>query len=253
MKNLTDKQAVITGGGSGIGRAIVRRFAGAGAFVTILESSEEAGKGVVGEIERAGGKARVIGCDVSNTESVRQAFASIERFDILVNNAGIAHIGTVEQTTPEDLDRVYSVNVKGVYHCLHIGIPIMLANGGGVILNLASIASKIGIQDRFAYSMSKGAVFSMTLSVARDYVEKGIRCNCLCPARIHTPFVDGFIEKNYPDKKEEMFKKLSAYQPLGRMGTPQEVAALAHFLCSDEASFLTGSAYDIDGGVIHLR
>ena len=129
----------------------------------------------------------------------------------------------------------------------------MLRRGGGVILNLASIASKIGIQDRFAYSMSKGAVFSMTLSVARDYVDKGIRCNCICPARIHTPFVDGFLEKNYPDSKDEMFKKLSAFQPLGRMGTPDEVAALAYFLCSDEAAFLTGSAYDIDGGVIHLR
>jgi NAD(P)-dependent dehydrogenase (short-subunit alcohol dehydrogenase family) len=247
------KHALITGGGSGIGRAMARRFASAGAHVTILDSDEKAAQKVVAEIEQAGGSSRATGCDVSNTESVSRAFSSVDQLDVLVNNAGIAHVGNVEATSPDDLDRIYAVNVKGVYHCMRAGIPLMLRRGGGVILNLASIASKIGIQDRFAYSMSKGAVFSMTLSVARDYVDKGIRCNCICPARIHTPFVDGFLEKNYPDSKDEMFKKLSAFQPLGRMGTPDEVAALAYFLCSDEAAFLTGSAYDIDGGVIHLR
>lgn len=253
MQNLKDKRAVVTGGGSGIGRAIALRFALAGAWVTILDFSEKAGNEVVEEIEKSGGKARAVTCDVSRIESVRSAFADLDHLDILVNNAGIAHVGTVEQTTPDDLDRVYTVNVKGIYHCLHIGVPMMVSSGKGVILNLASIASKIGIQDRFAYSMSKGAVLAMTLSVARDYVAKGVRCNCLCPARIHTPFVDGFLEKNYPESKAEMFEKLSNYQPIGRMGTPEEVAALAHFLCSDEAAFLTGSAYDIDGGVIHLR
>jgi NAD(P)-dependent dehydrogenase (short-subunit alcohol dehydrogenase family) len=253
MNDLKGKQAVITGGGSGIGRAIALRFAAAGAEVTILEANESEGQSVVEEIEKAGGVARVIACDVAKTDSVHHAFNSIPRLDILVNNAGIAHVGTVEQTSPEDLDRIYGVNVKGVYHCLHFGIPIMLANNGGVILNMASIASKIGLQDRFAYSMSKGAVMSMTFSVARDYVAKRIRCNCLCPARIHTPFVDGFLERNYPHNKEEMFAKLSTYQPIGRMGTSEEVAAFAYFLCSDEAAFLTGSAYDIDGGVIHLR
>ena len=156
--------------------------------------------------------------DVSNTESVRTAFAGLPRLDVLVNNAGIAHIGNVLNTTPEDLDRLYQINVRGAYHCLHFGIPIMLKNGGGSIVNLASIASKVGIPDRFAYSMSKGAVFSMTLSVARDFVDKGIRCNCVCPARVHTPFVDGFIAKNYPGQQAEMFAKLSAGQPIGRMG-----------------------------------
>lgn len=253
MSSLKNKQAAVTGAGSGIGRAIATRFAQAGASVAILDFSESAAKAVAEEISHAGGTARAVFCDVSSLDSVRQAFDSLGRLDILINNAGIAHVGTVEQTTPEDLDRIYSVNVKGVYHCLHAGVPKMRASGGGVILNLASIASKIGIADRFAYSMSKGAVLSMTLSVARDYVDKGIRCNCVCPARIHTPFVDGFLAKAYPDNQAEMFAKLSAYQPLGRMGTPEEVAALAHFLCSDEASFITGAAYDIDGGVINLR
>jgi len=246
------KTALITGAGSGIGAAIATRLAGEGASVIIFELTEEAGKKTADAIIAARGAVQVITGDVSNTESVRSAFAQIENLDILVNNAGIAHVGTVEQTGPEDLDRIYSVNVKGIYHCLHFGVPLLLKKGG-VILNLASIASKIGIQDRFAYSMSKGAALAMTLSVARDYVDKGIRCNCLCPARIHTPFVDGFLEKNYPANKEEMFRKLSAYQPLGRMGTPDEVASLAAFLCSDEASFITGAAYDIDGGVISLR
>jgi NAD(P)-dependent dehydrogenase (short-subunit alcohol dehydrogenase family) len=252
-RRLSGKHAVITGAGSGIGRAMACRLAAEGADLTLLEISPDAGAGTSDLIQKAGGLARLLTCDVSNTHSVREAFACIERVDILVNNAGVAAVGTVEQTSPEDLDRVYQVNVKGVYHGLHFAIPKMLSLGGGVILNLASIASKVGIQERFAYSMSKGAVLSMTLSVARDYVDKGIRCNCLCPARVHTPFVDGYIEKNYPNQKKEVFRQLSNYQPLGRMGSPEEIASLAAFLCSDEASFITGVSYDIDGGVIGLR
>lgn len=252
-KRLSGKHAVITGAGSGIGRAMACRLAAEGANLTLLEIFADAGAETAELIQNAGGLARLLSCDVSNTQSVRDAFARIDRVDILVNNAGIAAVGTVEQTSPEDLDRVYKVNVKGVYHGLHFGVPKMLSHGGGAILNIASIASKIGIQDRFAYSMSKGAVLSMTLSVARDYVDKGIRCNCLCPARVYTPFVDGYLEKNYPDRKEDVFRKLSEFQPLGRMGTPEEIAALAAFLTSDEAAFITGAAYDIDGGVVALR
>jgi len=250
---LQSRHALVTGAGSGIGRAIAERFAAEGAIVTVLDFVREAAESVVAGIRARGGQADAASCDVSDTEAVRRVFDALPRLDILVNNAGIAHIGTVETTTPADLDRVYAVNVKGVYHCLHFGMPKLLAQGGGVILNLASIASKVGLPDRFAYSMTKGAVLSMTLSVARDYVSRGIRCNCICPARVHTPFVDGFIAKTYPGREAEIFAKLSAAQPVGRMGEPSEIAALAAFLCSPESSFITGSAYDIDGGTTLLR
>jgi NAD(P)-dependent dehydrogenase (short-subunit alcohol dehydrogenase family) len=167
-----------------------------------------------------------------------------------VNNAGIAHIGTVTSTTEADLQRIYDVNVKGVYLCSKAAVPRMVEAGGGVILNLASIASLIGLLDRFAYSMSKGAVLTMTRSIAVDYIKQGIRCNCVCPARVHTPFVDGYLRDTYPGREQEMFRQLSEYQPIGRMAEPEEVAALALYLCSDEASFITGQAFPIDGGVL---
>ncbi len=247
------KQAVVTGGGSGIGRAIAERLAAEGASVAIFELRAEAGAEAAAAIRAAGGSARVIACDVANTESVRAAFAQVEKLDVLVNNAGIAHVGDVLTTTPEDLDRIYAVNVKGVYHGLHFGVPKLIANGGGAIVNIASTVSKIAVKDRFAYGMSKGAVLTMTLSVARDFVDKKIRCNCVCPARVHTPFVDGYVAKNYPGREAETMAQLAAAQPIGRMGEPREVAALVAFLASDEAGFVTGSAYDIDGGVIALR
>ena len=247
------QQALVTGGGLGIGRAICVRLAAEGAAVAVLERNAEAGAETVAEIRAAGGTAHVLTADVSQTESMRAAFASLEKLDVLVNNAGIAHVGDVVSTTAEDLDRIYAVNVKGVYHGLHFGVQKLLASGGGAVVNLASLASKVGLADRFAYGMSKGAVYTMTLSVARDFVSRGIRCNCVCPARVHTPFVDGFIAKNYPGKEAETFAKLSAAQPIGRMGEPAEIAALVAFLCSDEAKFITGSAYDIDGGATLLR
>jgi NAD(P)-dependent dehydrogenase (short-subunit alcohol dehydrogenase family) len=252
-QRFSGKHALVTGGGSGIGRAISLRLAAEGAHVRVLEHKAEAGEGVVAEIRAAGGAADVIAADVSNTEAMRAAFASLEKLDVLVNNAGIAHVGNVLTTTAADLDRIYAVNVKGVYHGLHFGVEKLLASGGGAIVNLASLASRVGLADRFAYGMSKGAVFTMTLSVARDFVNRGIRCNCVCPARVHTPFVDGFIAKNYPGQEQEMFAKLSAAQPIGRMGEPAEIAALVAFLCSAEAAFITGSAYDIDGGATLLR
>jgi NAD(P)-dependent dehydrogenase (short-subunit alcohol dehydrogenase family) len=250
---LQHSHALITGAGSGIGRAIAERFAAEGAHVVVLDASLAAAEAVANAIHTAGGSATAVACDVSQTDAMQAIFAALPRLDILVNNAGIAHVGTVESTQPADLDRLYAVNVKGVYHGLHFGVPRLLAQGGGVILNLASIASRLGLPDRFGYGMTKGAVLSMTLSVARDYVSRGIRCNCLCPARVHTPFVDGFIAKNYPGREAEMFSKLSAAQPIGRMGTPEEIAAFAAFLCSREAGFITGSAYEIDGGVTLLR
>ena len=248
------KTAVITGAGSGIGQAIAIRLAEDDFRIVILDTNEEAAHSTVQLIRQSGGHADFVVCDVAAFDSVKTTFAKLDRVDVLVNNAGIAAIGNVEQTTPEQFDAIYRVNVKGVYHCLHFGIPKMLAGGGGVILNLASIVSKVGISDRFAYSMSKGAVLTMTLSVARDYVDKGIRANCICPARVHTPFVDGYLEKNYSEEERpEMFETLSKYQPIGRMGKPSEIAELAAFLCSEKSSFITASSYDIDGGVTLLR
>ena len=170
----------------------------------------------------------------------------------MINNAGIAHVGNVEQVTPEVIDRLFAVNVKGMYHTIYAAIP-HLKKQGGVILNMASIASLVGLSDRFAYSMTKGAVNGITLSVARDYLHQNIRCNSISPARVHTPFVDGFIAKNYPDNQEEMFKKLQASQPIGRMAKPEEIAYLALYLCSDEAAFITGNDYAIDGGFTKLN
>ena len=253
---LDGRNAIVTGAGSGIGLAIASTFAQNGARVFALDRDFKAAGAAVENIRAAGGKASALECDVAVAASVQSAFARIDssgdasRIDILVNNAGIAHIGTVENTSEEDFDRIYSVNVKGIFLCSQAAVRRMLTTGGGVILNLASIASLIGLTDRFAYSMSKGAVLTMTRSIAVDYVKRGIRCNCICPARVHTPFVDGYLRTTYPGREAEMFRQLSEYQPLGRMGTPEEVAALALYLCSDEASFITGQAYPIDGGVL---
>ena len=250
---LTNKKAFITGAGSGIGQAIALQFAAEGAEVFVLDLNEEGGSETVAAIHEAGGQGSFHSLDVSDPEAAKALFEELGPADILVNNAGISSIGNVENTSPEEMDRIYAVNVKGVYNCLHAAVPGMKTQGGGAILNMASIVSKIGFSDRFAYSMSKGAVVAMTLSIAKDYLEDNIRCNCLCPGRIHTAFVDAYLEKNYPDNKEEMFEKLSKFQPIGRMGKPEEVASLAVFLCSDEASFITASAYDIDGGSTVLR
>jgi len=253
--SLQGKNAIITGAGSGIGRAIALVFAEAKANVQVLDLNIEAANEVVMEIETAGGTAQSHACDMSNQTEVKKVIDAISEnhaIDILVNNAGIAHVGNLEGTTEADLDRIYAVNVKGVYNGMLACVPYM-KKSGGVILNMASVASAVGIADRFAYSMSKGAVLTMTLSVAKDYVKEGIRCNCISPGRVHTPFVDGFISKNYPGKEKEMFEKLSATQPIGRMGQPEEIANLALFLCSDEARFITGTDYPIDGGFIKLN
>jgi len=252
MFSLNNKIAVITGGGSGIGRAISVLFAKQGAAVHIFEVTEETASEALEEISSAGHRGFAHACDVSDQRQVLKLAEKIGRIDILVNNAGIAHVGRADNTSESDFMRVFDVNVKGAYNCLYAVVPRMKDNGG-VILNMASIAALVGITDRFAYSMSKGAVHAMTLSVARDYLHDRIRCNSISPARVHTPFVDGFIAKNYPGQEQEIFEKLSKSQPAGRMGTPDEVAALALYLCSDEAAFITGCDYPIDGGFVKLN
>jgi NAD(P)-dependent dehydrogenase (short-subunit alcohol dehydrogenase family) len=253
MFDLQNKNAVITGAGSGIGKSVATLFAKQGAHAHIIDINEAQGNTTVKEIETAGAKASVHIIDVSNQQQVVDAFHRIGRIDILVNNAGISHVGKADTTSTEDFERLFNVNVKGVYNCLYAAIPLMKKNNSGVILNMSSVAAVVGLPDRFAYSMTKGAVAAMTLSVAKDYLADNIRCNCISPARVHTAFVEGFLAKNYPGKEKEMFDKLSKTQPIGRMANPGEIAHLILYLCSEEASFITGCDYPIDGGFIKLN
>ena len=259
MSKFKNNTAVVTGGGKGIGQAIAKRFAEEGAKVAIWEADEISGEETVEEILSNGQEAHLFKCDITDEASVQNATLGVlDKMgspDILINNAGIAHVGTATSTSVEDFDKVMEVNAKGMFLCLRNILPKMVEKKSGVILNLASIASRLGIADRFAYSASKGAVLAMTLSIARDYVEHGIRCNCVCPGRVHTPFVDGFLKKYYPEENErnEKFNELSKYQPTGRMGEHKEIGNIASFLCSSDASFITGGAYDIDGGVMSLK
>jgi NAD(P)-dependent dehydrogenase (short-subunit alcohol dehydrogenase family) len=253
---LDGKVAIVTGGGSGIGQAIALRFAANGATVRIVDVNLKQAEVTVKKVVDAGGAASGHACDVAEQAQLRETFQQIfakDNISIVVNNAGVSHIGTVESTAEEDFNRVFRVNVKGIYNGIHVCIGHMKENGGGVILNMASIAGSAALADRFAYSMSKGAVVAMTYSVAKDYLAYNIRCNCISPARVHTPFVDDYLKKNYPGREKEMFETLAKSQPIGRMGKPEEVAALALFLCSDEASFITGVDYPLDGGFFNLR
>lgn len=256
MFRLDKKVAVITGGASGIGLEITRKFAIQGAIVHIFELNMDNAEREADLIIANGGQAYFHKVDISKQSDVKDAVSKILKrssIDILVNNAGIAHIGTVESTTEAELDKVYNINIKGVYNCINAIIPSMVKAEKGVIINMASVAASVGLKDRFAYSASKGAVLAMTYQVAKDYIEDGIRCNSISPARVHTPLVDGFLKKTYPDKQKEMFDQLSKTQPIGRMAKTKEIGALAVYLASDEAEFITGTDFPIDGGFIRLN
>lgn len=250
---MKDKTIIITGGASGIGLAMTTKFAQEGGKVYFIDYDQKNGESVAKDLSSKGLDVHFIQGDVSDTSAINTAIGGIEgTIDVLVNNAGVSHIGNLENTSEDDFDQLYKVNVKGIYNCTIAAIPKMKENGGSIV-NMASIASTMGIPDRFAYSMTKGAVFAMTLSLARDYVQYNIRVNSIAPGRVHTPFVDGFLAKNYPGQEKEMFDKLAATQPIGRMGRPEEIAAMAYYLCSEEASFITGGNYPIDGGFLSLK
>ena len=254
--SLKGKRAIVTGSASGIGKAIALTFAKAGAEVMLIDISSDGGQNVEQEILSTGSKATFYELDICHYDQVKAVIKQISsagNIDILVNNAGIAHVGNIEQTEPDDFEKVMRVNVSGMFHCIKSCVPVMRTQGHGVILNIASTVATVAIPDRLAYTTSKGAVLMMTYSVALDYVAENIRCNAISPGRVHTPFVEGFIARNYPGQEEEMFKKLSSDHPIGRMAKPQEIANTALFLCSDEASYITGSNYEVDGGFVNLR
>lgn len=257
MFSLKGKTAIVTGGGSGIGAAITKLFSKQKANVYILDLNRDSSEEVASSVGEWDGLVKYRFCDLSDQEETTSVINSIHesegRIDVMVNNAGISSIGNIEETSEDEMDRIYKVNIKGVYNGCKAVIPFMKKDGGGSIINMASVASHLAIPDRFAYGMSKGAVLQMTYSVAKDYIDYGIRCNCVAPARVHTPFVDDYLANNYPGKEKEMFEQLSATQPIGRMGKPEEIAALVLYLASDESSFVTGSSMPIDGGYLNLN
>lgn len=251
MKN---KTILITGGASGIGLALVEKFATEGSKVYFIDSNGQLGKQVEKGFQEKGKSVTFLEVDIREESQVQRAIQSIpSKLDVLINNAGISHIGNLASTTLADFERLFAVNVSGMFLCSQAALPKLIEGGGGSILNMCSVAATMGIPDRFAYSMTKGATLSMTLSIARDYVKQGIRCNCISPGRVHTPFVDGFLAKNYPGREQEMFDQLAATQPIGRMGTPAEIAELAYFISSDAGKFITGSNFTIDGGFTGIK
>jgi NAD(P)-dependent dehydrogenase (short-subunit alcohol dehydrogenase family) len=250
MFDLSRKVALVTGAGSGIGSAIAHTFATAGAQVFVGDLNEEGAREVVTGIRARGGHSEVLRLDVRDEQSCRHAAGAVigmaGRLDILVNNAGVGHVGTMLQTEGADLDRLYAVNVRGVFNVTKACLPEMLARRAGVIINLASIGGLVGIRDRIAYCTSKFAVVGLTKSMALDHALDGLRVNCICPGRVETPFVTARL-REYPDP-ERAYREMAASQAIGRMGRPEEIAAAALYLASDEASFITGCALAIDGG-----
>jgi NAD(P)-dependent dehydrogenase (short-subunit alcohol dehydrogenase family) len=244
---LDGRHALVTGGASGIGESTVKELARAGAFVWVADINLAAAE----SLASATGSAKAIHLDVTNPDSIAAAVARVEKLDILVNNAGIGHVGSIETTQPEDFDRLLNVNVRAVYLVTRAFLPLLLAAHDdrhvGVIVNMGSVAGQVGIRQRFAYCTSKGAVLSMTRQIAVEY-PKTLRANAICPGTVETPFVEGYLEKFHKDTKEETRAELRARQPIGRLGQPEEIASMVRYLASDEAAFITGACFSIDGG-----
>ncbi len=250
MFRLDGKTAIITGGGSGIGAAIVRLFHQVGARVIIVDRDIESGKNIAEELYPQDPSSYFYAADVSQPEEVQRLSESIlnehREIHVLVNNAGIGHVGTILETEASDLDRLYEVNVRGVFNMTKAFIPGMLKRKSGCIIQLASIGGVVGIIDRLAYCTSKFAVVGMTKCMALDHAKDGVRINCICPGRVETPFVSARLQE-YPDP-EKAYREMSSSQAMGRMGKPEEIAAAALYLASDAASYITGHAHITDGG-----
>ena len=250
MFSLQNKITLVTGAGSGIGAAIADAFAQAGAFVFVTDRDESSGRAVAEKIRTREGESEFLPLEVTSEENcqrVAQAVLSTRgRLDTLVNNAGIGHVGTMLQTTGADLDRLYAVNVRGVFNVTRVFLPDMLRRKSGNIINLASIGAVVGVRERVAYCTTKFAVAGLTKSMALDHARDGIRVNCICPGRVETPFVAARLAE-YPDP-EKARREMSATQAVGRMGKPEEIAAAALYLASDESAFITGTEFIIDGG-----
>jgi 2-keto-3-deoxy-L-fuconate dehydrogenase len=246
--SLEGHHALVTGGASGIGEATVKELVRAGAFVWIADINLYAAE----ELARSIGSSQALHLDVTSPESIASAVAHIGTLDILVNNAGIGHVGSIQQTEPEDFDRLRNVNVRAVYLVTRAFLPLLLTAShieglAGVVVNIASVAGLVGIKQRFAYCTTKGAVVAMTRQLAVEY-PKTLRVNAVCPGTVETPFVEGYLEKYHQQNKEEVRAELRARQPIGRLGRPEEVASMVRYLVSDEAAFITGSLFNIDGG-----
>jgi NAD(P)-dependent dehydrogenase (short-subunit alcohol dehydrogenase family) len=239
---LDGKQALVTGGGSGIGAATCRELTKAGARVIVADANEDAAKRVAAELE----KGRALRMDVTQLSSIRAAFEGREWLDILVNNAGIGHVGDILHTEPEDFLRVQDVNVRGVYLVTRFALPLLLASHGSIV-NVGSVAGLVGVKQRLAYCSSKGAVIAMTRQIAVDFPTE-LRINCVCPGTVETPFVENYLEKYHAHEKEKIRTEITARQPIGRLGKPEEVAAFVRYLCSAEAEFINGAVLPIDGG-----
>jgi NAD(P)-dependent dehydrogenase (short-subunit alcohol dehydrogenase family) len=250
MFRLDNKTALVTGAGSGIGEAIAHTLAGAGALVYVADRDEPNGQRVAGAINQDKGRAEFVALDVTDEAAIARLASRIASqhtaLDILVNNAGIGHVGTVVTTGGGDLDRLYAVNVRGVFNTSKAFIDGMLARKSGVIVNVASIGGILGIRDRLAYVTTKTAVVGLTKAMAMDHASQGIRVNCVCPGRVETPFVTARL-KEYPDP-DAAYREMAGTQAIGRMGRPEEIAAAVLYLASDEAAFITGTPLLIDGG-----